>query len=136
MNREKKNAYNRQRYVENKEEIKKKQREYYQNHKEEKAEWSRNYHEENRNYRLQKQRRRRRETVAWFRKFKEKLECFYCDENHFACLDFHHINAGEKKEGLGRMVAQGQARATILREMSKCDVLCKNCHTKLHIGDL
>ena len=98
--------------------------------------WSKQYHEKNREKRLEEQRKRRRKTIKWFRSFKEKLECFYCDENSPVCLDFHHVDSSIKESNIGRMATQGQARARILKEISKCDVLCKNCHAKLHVGVL
>lgn len=123
-------------YLKNKEAINKKHKEYYESHKEEKARWSKEYHNRNRGYRLQRQRERRTVTIKWFREFKNKLECFYCDEGYFMCLDFHHIDMTREKESVGRMATQGKAKASILREISNCDVLCKNCHTKLHAGVL
>ena len=64
---------------------------------------------------------------------KHQLKCIKCEENHIACLEFHHINPIEKKFEIGRSINQiGIEKREILKEMEKCVVLCSNCHRKFH----
>lgn len=52
--------------------------------------------------------------------------CAVCGYNaHASALDFHHFK-GEKFMGVTRMLTY--ARERIIEEISKCVVLCKNCH--------
>lgn len=77
------------------------------------------------------------------RKNKEKVErntkiirevqkdgCIKCGENDPACLDFHHRNPKQKDQPIARMRHYSEER--LKTEIAKCDVLCSNCHRKLH----
>lgn len=66
---------------------------------------------------------------------KENLGCCNCEENDPRCLDFHHRNPLEKTNGISRMVNCHMSLDTILEELEKCDVICSNCHRKLHFGE-
>jgi hypothetical protein len=63
---------------------------------------------------------------------KLNLSCKECDENHPATLDFHHINSDEKYKTVSDLKWSGCSNETFLKEIEKCDVLCANCHRKLH----
>lgn len=56
--------------------------------------------------------------------------CGRCDEKHPACLDFHHRDRTTKEGHIGEFRRFGMKR--LLAEIAKCDVLCANCHRKLH----
>lgn len=69
----------------------------------------------------------------WYAGVKANLSCIRCGENHPACLDFHHRDRSGKTFTVSKMVIQRYAsRERVLEEMAKCDVLCANCHRKLH----
>lgn len=99
-------------------------------------EYNRQYHLKNwpqRKARHQESKRKRRATLAlWLRTYKKTLSCIKCDENHPACLDFHHKNGKEKDAKVANMVSEGFAIKTIIEEINKCIVLCRNCHAKEH----
>lgn len=57
--------------------------------------------------------------------------CRRCEEDHLACLDFHH-ETDPKVDTIARMLANGRPREEIREEISKCIVLCANCHRLLH----
>lgn len=63
---------------------------------------------------------------------KKTLKCS-CGESHPACLDFHHRNPEEKEGCVASFVRYGSWKI-VEREIAKCDVLCSNCHRKLHSG--
>jgi len=77
------------------------------------------------------QKERRQEIKVWFAEYKQNLSC-PCGENHPACMDFHHLDASQKKAEISYMVANGYSKERILAEVEKCTVMCKNCHAKLH----
>ena len=57
--------------------------------------------------------------------------CIRCGEKYPACLDFHHRNGKADKLGhIGLIRRFGLDR--LRAELAKCDVLCANCHRKLH----
>lgn len=59
--------------------------------------------------------------------------CCCCDEKDIACLDFHHL--GDKEYNISEM-AQQKSLKDIQVEISKCVILCSNCHRKLHFYNL
>jgi hypothetical protein len=63
-------------------------------------------------------------------KLKRKRGCVYCDEHNSRCLDFHHRESEEKLFTIGHGSVLN--RAAIRSEIEKCDVTCRNCHTKEH----
>jgi hypothetical protein len=74
-------------------------------------------------------RRQRTEIAA----IKASRGCLQCGERHPACLDFHHRDPGDKLFEIGSN--HYRAAALLSAEIDKCDVLCANCHRKLHWSD-
>ncbi|MBV9690793.1 MAG: hypothetical protein JO202_13925 [Ktedonobacteraceae bacterium] len=72
------------------------------------------------------------EILNWFRRYKSTLRCMDCDISHPAVLQFHHRNKGEKKMAVSALVSRASSLKQITNEIKKCDVLCANCHAKLH----
>lgn len=60
-----------------------------------------------------------------------KVQCTRCPETHIACLEFHHRNPVEKDFLLSLAVAR-YSLIRIKAEAAKCDIICANCHRKLH----
>jgi hypothetical protein len=72
------------------------------------------------------------ETRNWLRALKATLKCEKCGENHPAALQFHHRDPKQKDFVLVQGAYGGHSKERILAEIAKCDVLCANCHFKLH----
>ena len=74
-------------------------------------------------------------------RYKEDNPCVDCG-NHFPqeCMDFDHRDWSEKANNVGTMVAHGHNKDKIWDEISKCDLVCSNCHrtrtrkTRLKMG--
>lgn len=63
----------------------------------------------------------------------KKLECSVCGYNKcMSALDFHHLDPSTKEGGVGQM--RGHSYQSIKDEISKCVVVCKNCHVEIHQG--
>lgn len=73
-------------------------------------------------------RKRRLATVVWLTSFRNK--CLYCGESDSVVLDFHHRDSKEKSFNLIGSLCYSRSRKSILKEISKCDILCSNCHRK------
>jgi hypothetical protein len=71
----------------------------------------------------------RRERMA---RWKKGRCCKVCGESHPACLDFHHRDPRAKNFDISFAVNTGMSDDLLAAEIAKCDVLCRNCHTKLH----
>jgi len=62
---------------------------------------------------------------------KENSKCQNCNENSPAVLGFHHV--GEKTLGIGKMIrTKNFTLEDVKTEISKCIILCENCHRKHH----
>ena len=62
--------------------------------------------------------------------------CIECGEADPIVLDFHHRDPNAKSFKISFAVMHGSYSIfTIQEEMAKCDVLCANCHTKMHYPD-
>jgi hypothetical protein len=77
-------------------------------------------------------RRRKQEIRKWFDEYKSQLQCARCPETHPACLEFHHREPKKKEIVVAKALVWGWSIERILAEIAKCDVLCANCHRKLH----
>lgn len=66
---------------------------------------------------------------------KSKNSCEQCKEDDPICLEFHHRDKKTKDGNVGDLVRKGCSLDRIRKEMSKCDVLCSNCHRKEHRKD-
>jgi hypothetical protein len=81
---------------------------------------------------------RKRELVRWFYEYKKTLRCEQCGESESCCMDFHHEK--EKIWVVSQCAGKGWSKKKILEEISKCKILCANCHREFHrksksIGD-
>lgn len=94
------------------------------------------YHKEYAKKHLEEQRARDRKrndaNKTRFHQFLADKSCIICGESHKACLQFHHRDPSTKKHNVAKMVNKHFAWSSILDEISKCDILCANCHFKHH----
>ncbi len=79
--------------------------------------------------------RRKQEIREWFLSLKGQYKCARCPEDHPVALHFHHVDPSKKDFALAFAVARGYRKERIEAEMAKCEVLCANCHAKLHWED-
>ena len=73
-------------------------------------------------------RNRKRSKLA---EYKETLKCDLCEEDHPKCLEFHHIDPSTKRGNISDLIADCSFDL-VMDEISKCRVLCANCHRKEH----
>ena len=66
--------------------------------------------------------------------FKSFYGCYFCAEIDPICLQFHHLNPTEKDFEI-----HGGTKSSLNRykqEIDKCEILCANCHLKVHANTL
>lgn len=61
-------------------------------------------------------------------------KCKYCGVMDDPCIyDFHHRNPTTKESEIARLVNKTRDWGIVLKEAQKCDMVCSNCHRKIHI---
>lgn len=90
------------------------------------------HYQNNKDFYYERNKKRKQDYRDWFSELRTTLCCERCDENHPAVLDFHHKDPSEKEGNIGAMIHGACSKDKILEEISKCIVLCSNCHRKLH----
>ena len=97
------------------------------------------YHREvwypkNRKRRLELNYAWRKENRQKFQDYKKTLKCLLCGETETSCLDFHHLDPSHKDAAVGDLYKRNWSFERMKQEISKCVVLCSNCHRKVHAG--
>ena len=96
-----------------------------------KREYNKQHYKNNKKYYIDKASKRSNRIREWLSRYKCETGCGTCGERHPGCLHFHHRDASDKQfEICDAMLTRSMA--SIKLEMEKCDVLCANCHGKLH----
>ena len=68
--------------------------------------------------------------LKFVRDYKETHPCVKCGETDWVVLQFHHI--GGKDINIANAVNIGWGLERIKKEISKCVIMCANCHIRLH----
>ena len=95
------------------------------------AAWNRTFYQRHKEARVELNRRKRAEIREFIEAYKREHPC-PCGEAHVACLQFHHTDPREKDFEIGLADRHMWSLERLHREMQKCQVLCANCHAKLH----
>lgn len=80
--------------------------------------------------------KRRKELKIWFKEYIKDAKCQRCPEDHYSCIDWHHIDRTTKRDTVSALLTQMRNKAIIIAELEKCIPLCANCHRKLHAEEL
>lgn len=96
-----------------------------------KREYERIWYQKNKEKRKKINNEWRKRNCSKLTDFKKTLSCSVCGESDYRCLDFHHRNQSEKESEVSTM-SYYMSFEKVINEASKCDVLCANCHRKLH----
>ena len=103
-----------------------------QKRKEYARQYNKQWYQKNKKSQKQKVRDREQIILEWFREYKSSLQCSQCDEDHVACLEFHHVDPSKKENAICTMIRNGWSKKKVEKEIGKCIILCCNCHKKLH----
>lgn len=97
-------------------------------------EYNKGWYQRHRERLLEKRRQHNEELRQWLRRYKSRLRCAECSESHPACIQFHHRDREEKSFTIGQIIGRRRyiSLKKLEKEISKCDILCGNCHAKLH----
>ena len=70
---------------------------------------------------------RKRETLQ---NVKKQSKCLICGESNTVCLDYHHLPQYKKEFTIAHY--SSYTKKQMFDEITKCIVLCSNCHRKHH----
>ena len=73
--------------------------------------------------------------VQKFREYKKTLKCNRCEYSDYRALEFHHYNDDKDKYYEPSEIARFRSWENVLKELSKCEVLCSNCHRIEHFKE-
>lgn len=78
---------------------------------------------------------RKNNLIEFVRDYKKKdnIFCVDCGESRWQCLQFDH-GSSDKIAAISQMTRRGFTKDKILKEISKCEVVCANCHCMRHDG--
>lgn len=77
---------------------------------------------------LETRAKRRKQCRELILKYLLKNPCLECGEADPRVLDFNHIDPKTKKYNVASMATGSISKKLIIEEISKCEVLCANCH--------
>lgn len=63
-------------------------------------------------------------------------KCSRCGYDEFiGALDFHHVDSASKDHEIARLLTVNRNNIAVIEaELTKCVLLCKNCHAFIHWG--
>lgn len=83
---------------------------------------------------LSKNKRLLEKRRIFIREYKAERCCSKCKEKEPCCLQFHHKDPKTKLFAISDADGLKSGMTRLLTEIAKCDILCANCHAKLHAG--
>ena len=93
---------------------------------------SRQYYQDNKKKHKQvvmkRTKQQRKKNQEFILEYLSKNYCIDCQENDIRVLEFDHLPQFQKKENISTLVRNGYSIETIKKEISKCEVVCANCH--------
>ena len=86
------------------------------------------YYSKNLDLYRRKNARRKLMLLTYVNELKTK-PCADCNVSYPAyVMDFDHRIGNEKLSSIARMIRDGRGKEKIIAEMSKCELVCANCH--------
>lgn len=81
----------------------------------------------NTKYYLDRNRVQRSSNREWYQELKSKTPCAKCGVQYpYYVMDYDHIDPNTKTTCIAKMM--GHSKKAILNEITKCELLCANCH--------
>jgi hypothetical protein len=122
--KERRKAYDRARYLANREARLAQMRTYSQTHPRERTQPIA--------YFVRKDKERRQKLREFLQAQKVGKSCSRCGMNDWRALDFHHVDQSSKEGTIGHAISLNWGKVRIIKEIEKCEILCANCHRILH----
>lgn len=87
------------------------------------------YTEEKRKDQRLRVKKRRQDLYKWLRSLKENKPCTDCNQVfHFAAMQWDHLPGTDKQGDVRKILNRTGSKDQVLEEISKCELVCSNCH--------
>jgi len=87
----------------------------------------RKHYYNNKDQYLERNKIQRHKITLWVKKYKESRPCMDCNIFYPACvMDFDHRDPKIKTKAVSKLL--GYSFKRVKEEISKCDLVCANCH--------
>jgi hypothetical protein len=71
----------------------------------------------------------RKRLTQWYHELKTSKPCKDCGQTYSPwVMEYDHIGVQKKSRDVSKMVARNCSKEAILKEISKCELVCANCH--------
>ena len=90
------------------------------------------HYERNKDKYKLKARSNQKQSRQFIENYKKDKSCVCCGDTRPYCLEFHHIDSDVKDSNIADMGSSGASVKKILEEISKCIVVCRNCHAEIY----
>ena len=94
--------------------------------------WSKQHYIKNKNNIIEGVKQLKNQRKKHILDLKKQSKCVKCNEDRFYVLDFHHIDNNEKQFNISDLANKNLSWKTIEKEINKCIILCRNCHSEFH----
>lgn len=105
--------------------------EYYKNNKKRMQQRNVEYYKNNRQAQDERCKKNRIKYKKLVDTYKEEYGCKYCTMSEAYCLEFHHRNSISKETSVSNLLRRRNIKK-VWEEIKKCDIVCCNCHRKIH----
>jgi hypothetical protein len=80
---------------------------------------------------------RRKKNIDYIKGKKENCPCADCGCSYPGpVMEYHHLDGRDKDPNFGLRQMKTWGKQRIDEELSKCIILCANCHRMRHLSDL
>lgn len=69
-------------------------------------------------------------------RFLSDKKCLDCGETDPIVLEFDHVDRNTKFKTIAKMLSGHYSWASVLNEITKCEIRCANCHRRKTYGQL
>lgn len=92
----------------------------------------RKHYQSNKSDYISRAKQRLRQNTILYKKWREGLICSICNETDWHCIELHHIDPTLKEFDIGGSTGHSINSPKFKKELSKCIIVCANCHKKIH----
>ena len=93
--------------------------------------WKENHRRNKRGQDKRNKKRRKEKNKQYVFEYKCEHPCIKCGESDPYKLTFHHRNPDEKVSEIADLRC-GESGIKLIKEIEKCDIVCLECHKKIH----